>query len=66
MLIGIEMSQNKPQPLMALFFSISVKSLLIGSNHLRRNAGRVIVILSLHTLSNDAPDRSRRHLGRAC
>ena len=63
--IGIETSQNNLHPLMAFFPSTTFSSLLTRFDHLHRNTGSVLAIFSLRALTNDAPDRLRRHHDRA-
>lgn len=63
--IGIETSQNNLHPLMAFFLGTTFRSLLTRFDHLHRNTRPVLAIFSLRALTNDPPDRLRRHHDRA-
>ena len=64
--IGMETSQNNLQPLMALFFSTTCRSIVIYFDQLQRNIGRIPVIFSFRTHTVAPADRSRRQLDHAC
>ena len=60
--IGIEMSQNNLHSLMALFFSITFRSILIFFHHLQWIVGRIPAIFSFPAHTVESPRQIERTL----